>query len=131
MGRGGDRKNTRGIWGDKNPMDTGTNTLGAEKQNGKGVMDCTSCGWNSTHMSGYHGKWSRNQATFRLPATHLFWTKSGDSPLEAKTPPPAPAAASFADVSQGQLNNLTNWHKTETEDGAFASFLNKFEGLLN
>ncbi len=36
--------------------------------------------WNETHTSRFHGEWDRNQSTFCIPATHVFWTKSGTTP---------------------------------------------------
>jgi hypothetical protein len=68
-GHGGNRTTTRGKWGTNkcDPANPGTNTSsgdGVEKQNGKWMMNCKSCGWNETHMSWFHGKWNKNQSTF-------------------------------------------------------------------
>jgi len=41
-----------------------------------------------------------------------------------------PAAVPAAGLPKGQLNGLISRFKTETDDGAFASFLSEFEGLL-
>lgn len=92
------------------------------------MMNCKSCGWNDTHTSGYHGEWTRNQSTFQLPATHCYWTKSGNVPSTEKAL--TPAAVPAAGLPKGQLNGLISRFKTETDDGAFASFLSEFEGLL-
>ncbi len=44
---------------------------------------------------------------------------------------PAPASSSTTPgVSKGQLSGLISGYKTKTDDGAFASFLLEFEGLL-
>jgi hypothetical protein len=135
-GRGGDRTNTRGKWGANkgDPATPGTNTSsgdGVEKRNGKWMMNCKSCGWNESHTSGFHGEWDRNQSTFRIPSTHTFWTKSGTSPSAEKSPTPAAAGTASSGVSRGQLSGLINRYKTESDDGAFTSFLSEFEGLLN
>ena len=134
-GRGGDRTNTRGKWGANkgDPATPGTNTSssdGVEKRNGKWMMSCKSCGWNETHTSRFHGEWDRNQSTFCIPATHVFWTKSGSTPSAAKGPTPAAGTASSG-VSKGQLSGLINRYKTDSDDGAFTSFLSEFESLLN
>ena len=134
-GRGGGtnlRENSRGKWGGNDtPKNPGTNNSGGiEKQNGEWKMNCKSCGWNATHTSGYHGEWSRNQSSFQLPATHIFWNKSGATPA-ASTPAPPAATAGGRLPSRGQLSGLINRHRTETDDGAFSSFLSEFEGLLN
>ncbi len=55
-GHGGDRANTWGKWGTNkgDPGTPGTNSFlgdGVEKQNGKWMMNCKSCGWNETHAS--------------------------------------------------------------------------------
>jgi hypothetical protein len=81
-------------------------------------------------MSCFHGEWDRNQSTFCIPATHVFWTKSGTTPSVAKGLTPAAGTASSG-VSKGQLSGLINWYKTESDDGAFTSFLSEFESLLN
>jgi hypothetical protein len=93
------------------------------------MMNCKSCGWNDTHTSGYHGEWSRNQSTFQLPGTHVFWSKSGTTPSAEKGPAPA-SSSTTPGVSKGQLSGLISRYKTKTDDGAFASFLLEFEGLL-
>ena len=134
-GRGGDRTNTRGKWGANkgDPATPGTNTSsgdGVEKRNGKWMMNCKSCGWNETHTSRFHGEWDRNQSTFCIPATHVFWTKSGTTPSAVKGPTPAAGTASSG-VSKGQLSGLINRYKTDSDDGAFTSFLSEFESLLN
>ncbi len=81
-------------------------------------------------MSWFHGKWIQNQSIFCIPATHVFWDKSGTTPSVEKCPAPAAGTASSG-VSRGQLRGLINRCKTEAKDGALASFLSEFEGLLN
>ena len=134
-GRGGDGTNTRGKWGATkgDPVNPGTNTsLGCvENWNGKWMMNCKSCGWNETHTSGFHSEGNRNQSTFCIPLTHVFWTKSGTTPSAEKVPPRAAAGTASSGVSRGQLSGLINWYKTESDDGMFLSFLSEFEGLLN
>jgi hypothetical protein len=95
------------------------------------MMNCKSCGWNESHTSGFHGEWDRNQSTFRIPSTHTFWTKSGTTPSAEKGPTPAAAGTASSGVSRGQLSGLINRYKTESDNGAFTSFLSEFEGLLN
>jgi hypothetical protein len=95
------------------------------------MMNCKSCGWNESQTSGFHGKWDRNQSTFRIPSTHTFWTKSGTSPSAEKGPTPDAAGTASFGVSRGQLSGLIKRYKTESDDGAFTSFLSEFEGLLN
>ena len=60
----------------------------------------------------------------------VFWTKSGTTPSALKGPIPAAGTASSG-VSKGQLSGLINRYKTESDDGAFTSFLSEFESLLN
>ncbi len=95
-------------------------------------MNCKSCGWNEAHTSQFHGEWNRNQSTFCIPATHVFWGKSGRTPSAEKGPSPAASTSTASSgVSRGQLSGLINQYKTEADDGAFASVLSEFEGLLN
>jgi hypothetical protein len=47
-----------------------------------------------------------------------------------KGPTPA-AGTAFSGGTKGQLSGLINQYKTESDDGAFTSFLSEFEGLLN
>ncbi len=134
-GHGGDQNNTRGKWGATKgaPATPGTNTSsgdGVEKKNGKWMMNCKSCGWNESHTSKYHDKWNRNQSTFSIPATHVFWSKFGTTPSAETGPTPAAGSASSS-VSKGQLSGLINWYKTETDNWAFSSFFSEFEELLN
>ncbi len=94
------------------------------------MMNCKSCGWSESHTFKYHGEWNRKQSTFSIPATHVFWSKSGTTPSAEKGLIPAAGSASSG-VSKGQLSELINQYKTETEDGAFLSFWSEFDGLLN
>ena len=43
---------------------------------------------------------------------------------------PVSGTATSAGIPKGQLSGLISRYKTDTEDGAFASFLSEFEGLL-
>ncbi len=93
-GRGGDRTNTQGKRGTNkgDPATPGTNTSlgdGVKKQNGKWMMNCKSCGWNEMHTSQFHGKWNRNQSTFCIPVTHVFWGKLRTTLSAEKGPAPA------------------------------------------
>jgi hypothetical protein len=58
------------------------------------------CGWNATHTSRFHGKWNQNQSTFCIPATHVFWGKSGTTSSAEKGPAPTAGTASSG-VSRG------------------------------
>ena len=133
-GRGGDRTNIWGKWGTKYcPTDPKKNKIsanGIEERNGSWMMNCKSCGWNNTHTSRYHGKWTCNQSAFKLPVTHMFWSKLGSALFVEKGPPPAPSTATSG-VSKAQLSGLISWYITETEDDMCAFFLNKSERLLN
>jgi hypothetical protein len=50
--------------------------------------------------------------------------------ISDKAPAPASGTATSAGIPKGQLSGLISRYKTDTEDGAFASFLSEFEGLL-
>ncbi len=92
--------------------------------------DAVTCPVTGRIITGYHGKqWTCNQSAFKLPATHVFWSKSGSAPSAEKGLLSAPSTATSG-VSKGQLCGLISQYKTETEDGTFASFLNEFEGLI-
>ncbi len=82
-----------------------TSADGIDKRNGSWMMNCKSCGWNDTHTSGYHGEWTCNQSAFKLPATHVFWSKSGSAPSAEEGSPPAPSTDTSG-VSKGQLSEL-------------------------
>ena len=114
-GRGGDQNNTQGKWGATKgaPATPGTNTSsgdGVEKKNRKWMMKCKSCRWNESHTPKYHGEWNRNQSTFSIPATHVFWSKLGTTLSLEKGPTPAAGSASSG-VSKGQLSGLINQYK--------------------
>ena len=68
-----------------------------------------------------------------LPSVFLqpmFWSKPGTTPSVEKGPT-ATAGTASSGVSRGQLSGLINQYKTESDDGAFLSFLSEFKGLLN
>jgi hypothetical protein len=110
------------------------------KHNGKWSMVCKSCRWNTTHTTGYHGKWVADPKSCSLPATHLFWSKSGKTPPEGGNSgsliPTLAATTTTASVTSVSLLSLhvgplIAQYKTDTEDGQFASFLADFERALN
>jgi hypothetical protein len=103
-------------------------------------MVCKSCGWNTTLTTGYHDKWVDDPKSFSLPATHLFWSKSGKTPPEgggggSKTPTAAITTTAASVISAGSLSSrvgpLIAQYKTNTKDRQFASFLADFERVLN
>jgi hypothetical protein len=115
-----------------------TTNSGIGKHNGKCSMVCKSCacGWNTTHTTGYHDKWVADPKSFSLPATHLFWSKSGKIPPEGgsggSTTPTAAITTTAASVTTGSIPGsrvgpLIAQYKTNTKDGLFASFLADFE----
>jgi hypothetical protein len=53
------------------------------------MMNCKLCRWNETHTSWFHGEWNRNQSTFCILVTHVFWGKSGTTPSAEKGLAPA------------------------------------------
>ncbi len=99
-------------------------------------MVCKSCGWNTTHTTGFHNKWVADSKSFSLFATHLFWSKSGKNPPEgdggvSKTPA-ATITTTAASVTSDRtlslrIGLLIAQYKTNTEDEQFASFLADFE----
>jgi len=108
--------------------------------NGKWSMICKSCGWNTTHTSGYHDKWVADPKSFSLPATHIFWSKTGKTPPEGANvgsviPITATTATAASVTSSSSLSSrvgpLIAQYKTNTKDGQFVSFLADFERVLN
>ena len=141
-GGGGKQTNTRGKWkgNDAKVSAALTTNSGIGKHNGKWSMVCKSCGWNTTHTTGYHDKWVADPKSFSLPATHLFWSKSGKNPPEGvgggSTTPTVAITTTAASVTSGgslgsRVGPLIAQYKTDTEDGQFASFLADFERVLN
>jgi hypothetical protein len=80
---------------------------GIRKHKGKWSMMCKSCGWNTTHTTGFHDSYVKDHALFSLPTTHLFWTKSGKSLSEKGRRASAPAVANPPVASATSL--LIEW----------------------
>ncbi len=102
----------RGKWkGNAKAVNAVTTSSGVRKHKGEWSMMCKSCGWNTTHTTGFHDSYAKNPAAFSLPATHLFWTKSSKSPSEKGGGASAPtvtilsigSAASFFSSQMGPL----------------------------
>jgi hypothetical protein len=86
--------NSHGKWkSDAKAVNAVTTSGGVRKHKGKGSMMFKSCGWNTTHTTGFHDSYVEDPASFSLPATHLFWIKSGKSPFEKGWGASAPAVA--------------------------------------
>jgi hypothetical protein len=99
-------------------------------------MMCKSCGWNTTHTTGFHNSYAKNPALFSLPATHLFWTKSGESPSEkgggaSASAMAIPSVASAASLLSSQMGPLIAQYQTRLDDSKFTSFLADFQRALN
>jgi hypothetical protein len=95
---------------------------------------------NTTHTTGLHDKWVADPKSFSLPATHLFWSKSGKNPPEGEgggsMTPTATITTTAASVTSdrslsSRIGPLIAQYKTNTEDGQFASFLADFGRALN
>ncbi len=97
LGRGrgdGHKANPHGKWkSNVKAMNAVTTSGGVGKHKVTWSMMCKSCGWNTTHTTGFHDSYAKDHALFSLPATHLFWTKSGKSPYEKGGGASAPAMA--------------------------------------
>ena len=143
QGRGdaGNRTNNCGKWkGDDAKVSAALTTNGGiGKHNRKWSMVCKSCGWNTAHTTGYRDKWVADPKSFSLPATHLFWSKSGKNPPEGdgggSTTPAAAITTTAATVTSDKtlsscIGLLIAQYKTNTKDGQFASFLADFKMAL-
>ncbi len=142
-GDGGNQTNIRNKWkGNDTKVSTALTTNGGiGKHKGKWSMVCKSCGWITTHTTGFHDTWVADPKSFSLPATHLFWSKSGKPPPEgggggSMTPTVATTTTTAGSIASGsslslQVGPLIAQYKTNAEDGQFASFLADFERVLN
>jgi hypothetical protein len=99
-------------------------------------MMCKTCGWNATHTTGFHSSYKDNPASFSLPTTHVYWTKSGKSPPTIGRGAPAPdlavpPVASAASSISSRINPVITQYQTRTDDSEFNSFLADFQRALN
>ncbi len=128
---------SRGKWkSDAKSVNTLSTSTGVEKQNGKWSMMCKTCGWNTTHTAGFHSSYKDDPASFSLPSTHVYWTKSGKSPPTigrgASAPDVAiPLIASAASSLSSRMVPLITQYQTRTDDSKFNSFLADFQQALN
>ncbi len=133
----GNKANPRGKWkSDAKAVNAVPTSGGVGKHNGKWSVMCKSCGWNTTHTPGFHNSFAEDPALFSLPATHLFWTKSGKSPSKkghgASAPAVAvPPVASAASLLSSQMGPLIAQYWTRLDDSKFTSFLADFQRALN
>ncbi len=139
-GRGcgdGNKANPLGKWKSDAKAENAVTTFGGiQKHIGKWSMMCKSCGWSTAHTTGFHDSYAKDPASFSLPATHLFWTKSGKSPSEkgggASAPAVAvPSVASAASSLSSQMGPLIAQFWTRLDDSKFTSFLADFQRALN
>jgi hypothetical protein len=139
-GRGcgdGDKAIPRKKWkSDAKAVNAVPTSGGVGKHKGKWSMMCKSCGWNTTHTTGFHDSYAKDPASFSLPATHLFWTKFGKSPSEKGGGASAPAVAipsvvSAASLLSSQMSPLIAQYQTRSDDSKFTSFLADFQRALN
>ncbi len=106
--------------------------LASRKKNGKWSMMCKTCGWNTTHTTGFNCSYKDDPANFSLPTTHVYWTKSGKSPPTNGRGAPAPdvaapPVASAASSISSRINPVITQYQTRTDDSEFNSFLADFQ----
>ncbi len=99
-------------------------------------MMCKTCGWSTTHTTGFHSSYADDPASFSLPSTHVFWTKSGKSPSTIGWGAPAPdvaipPVATAASLLSSRMVPLIAQHQTRTDDSKFTSSLADFQITLN
>ncbi len=117
-------------------MNAVTTSGGVGKHKGKWSMMCKYCGWNTTHTTRFHDSYAEDPASFSLPATHLFWTKSCKSPSEkgrrASAPTMAiPPVATATTLLSPQMGPPIAQYKTGSNDNQFSLFLANFERVFN
>jgi hypothetical protein len=100
-GRGvSDKAYNRGKWNNNSKATNASvgNFGGIGKHKGKWSVMRKSCGWNTTHTTGFHESSVEDPSSFSLPATHVFWTKSGRTPFikEPRSSIPSVAAQPVA-----------------------------------
>ena len=98
------------------------------------MMKCNKgCGWNTTHTSKYCDEFKRNGASFKVPASHPYWTLSKKAHPDAATGSTIPPAGS-SDGSQSTMSNcmisMINDQITQTENSGVASFLSEMKNSL-
>ncbi len=139
-GRGhgdGDKANPQSKWkSDAKAVNAVTTSGGIGKHKGKWSMMSKICGWNTTHTKGFHDSFAKDLALFSLPATHLFWTKSGKSPSEKGCGASAPAVAippvaSAASLLSSRMGPQIAQYWIRLDDSKFTSFLADFKRALN
>jgi hypothetical protein len=100
----GDKTNSRRKWkSNAKAVNSVTTSGGVRKRKGKWSMICKSCGWNTTHTTRFHDSYVKDPALFSLPATNLFWTKSGKSLSKKGCGASAPTVAIPPVVSAASL----------------------------
>ena len=137
-GRGdSDKAVSRGKWkSDAKSVKTLYTPTGVEKRNGRWSMMCKTCGWNTTHTTGFHSSYKDDPASFSLPSTHVYWTKSGKSPPTngrgaTATETAMPPVASAASLLSSRMVPVITQYQTRTDDSEFTSFLADFQRALN
>ncbi len=122
----------RGKWNtDSKATDVSVGTFGGiGKHKGEWSMICKSCGWNTTHTTGFHESYVEDPSSFSLPATHNFWTKSGKTPFNKERRSSQPVAIT-SNLLSSRVGPLITQYKTGSDDSQFSSFLADLERVLS
>jgi hypothetical protein len=111
---GGDRRGKKG--GDKNKDKSSAEyqrkvwaNQGIAMVNGSLMVNCKSCGFNTTHSTKFHDLWAENPTTFRLSANHSY-TKAlaslGSGSHGNVKPPPPPPPPPNTGTTSGTAGNM-------------------------
>ena len=89
------------------------------------------CGWNTTHISGFHAAWKRYPGTFALIDGHDYWKLSGKTAgVTTGTGASEGGGASTTDQLRLDLSKLIYRHQGEVSDASFSSLLTDFSKVL-
>ena len=80
-------KDGYGGGGYQNNDNSNHGNVGVQMMGKKWICFCkrNPCGWNTTHTSGFHVAWAKNNKTFTLPATHELCIKTGTGGLNSSS----------------------------------------------
>ena len=96
------------------------------------VLFCQDCGWNTTHIYGFHDSWKYDPSPSSFPDDHDYWKLSGKtSSVATGAGASEGSGAVIPSQRHSDISEVISCHEGEVYDSSFSSLLTYFSKVLD
>ena len=92
------------------------------------------CGWNNTHISGFHAECQRDSIAFCNTDDHAYWDLSGITPNKGTTGSSSRGGFTQGSLASQYISTISDFfqhYQGESYHSNFTSFLSDFSGTMD